>query len=260
MNAKSQAVILAGEPTHAVATAPSFSFQDMHRMAVAIAKSNLFGVKDPDQALSLMMIAQADGIHPATVARDYSIIQGQAAKKAEAILRDYQRSGGRVEWHERTDTACSATFHHPAASPLRVDWNMERAAKAGLAGKDNWKKYPRAMLHARCVSEGCRATAPGSTGGMYTPEEVQDFDPPPADAVPINQAVAEAVAAPTPEEVEAHINSMDVATLPALKAAFENAWKSTRDVVARAKYKAAYDAMLIEIADAEAREKGEAQS
>ena len=36
MNAKSQAVILAGEPTHAVATAPSFSFQDMHRMAVAL--------------------------------------------------------------------------------------------------------------------------------------------------------------------------------------------------------------------------------
>lgn len=37
-------------------------------------------------------------------------------------------------------------------------------------------KFPRAMLSARVVSEGCRAVYPAVVCGLYTPEEVQDFD------------------------------------------------------------------------------------
>jgi hypothetical protein len=44
-------------------------------MASAIAKSGLFGMKTPDQALALMLIAQAEGMHPAIAARDYHVIQ-----------------------------------------------------------------------------------------------------------------------------------------------------------------------------------------
>jgi hypothetical protein len=43
---------------------------DIERMAGAIAKSGLFGMKTPDQALALMLIAQAEGMHPALAARD----------------------------------------------------------------------------------------------------------------------------------------------------------------------------------------------
>jgi hypothetical protein len=35
------------------------------------------------------------------------------------------------------------------------------------------------MLRARCISEGIRAVYPGCVVGVYTPEEVQDFQPAP---------------------------------------------------------------------------------
>lgn len=247
-----QDVILASD-----APAPAFSFEAMQRMAVAIAKSGLFGVKEADQALSLMMIAQAEGKHPALIARDYDIIQGRPAKKSEAILRDFQASGGKVEWHELTDKMASATFSHPlSVKPLKIEWDIPRAKMAGLMGKPGgmYEKYPRQMLRSRCISEGCRTVAPSATSGFYTPEEVQQMDAEVAEPVTMAAAISQAAAMLPPEEIEAHINSMDVTSLPKLEAAFAAAWRATRDAPTRAKFKAAYDSMKIEIAEAQARE------
>jgi hypothetical protein len=243
--------LVAHTPTMAVAEpVPSFSFQDMQRMATSIAKSGIFGVKDADQALALMLIAHAEGRHPATVARDMDIINGRPSKKSEAILRDFQASGGRVEWIQRDDAAAIAIFSHPSAvKPLKVDWTLERAKKAGLAGKDMYAKYTRQMLSARCISEGCRATAPQSTGGYYSPEEVREFD---ADLAPepvsVTAAIEQAVGAMPDSEIEAHINAMDTLDPKALEQAFTAAWRSTKDAQLRQRFKGAYDAMKAEIA------------
>jgi len=122
-------------------------------------------------------VAQAEGLHPATAARDYHVIQGKPALKADAMLARYLNTGGKVEWHEHTDAKVSATFSHPNGGSLRIEWDMARAKMAGLDGKDNWKKWPRQMLRARVISEGIRATNPAVNAGIYTPEEVQDFEP-----------------------------------------------------------------------------------
>ena len=58
------------------------SFNEMEQMAQAIAKSGLFGMKDTNSVLALMAVAQAEGLHPATAARDFHIIQGRPALKA----------------------------------------------------------------------------------------------------------------------------------------------------------------------------------
>ena len=153
------------------------SVSDIERMAEAIAKSGLFGMKTTEQAMALMLIAQAEGRHPATVARDYDIIQGRPAKKTEAMLRDFIEASGKVEWHVLTDSKADATFSHPQGGTVRIEWDMKRAATAGLNGKDNWKKYPRQMLRNRVVSEGVRSVCPAATSGMYEPGEVQDMPP-----------------------------------------------------------------------------------
>lgn len=153
--------------THAVS--------DLERMAKAFAASKLFGVTNPDQALALCLVAQAEGRHPATAAQDYSIIQGRPSKKADAMLRDFLSAGGKVEWHALTDEKADATFSHPAGGSARIDWTLERANKAGLGGNQMYKKYPRQMLRSRCVSEGVRTVCPGATSGMYVPEEVHDI-------------------------------------------------------------------------------------
>lgn len=149
--------------------------QELGEMASAIAQSGLFGIKEPKQALALMLVAQAEGQHPAIVARDYDIIEGRPAKKSEAMLRSFLSNGGKVEWHQLDDTRGDATFSHPQGGSVRIVWDMERAKVAGLAGKGMWTKYRRQMLRARTISEGVRTVHPGSTSGYYTPEEIIDM-------------------------------------------------------------------------------------
>jgi hypothetical protein len=193
----------------------SVALGDMQVMASAIVKSGLFGMKTPEQALALMIVASAEGRHPGSVASDYHIIQGRASLKADSMLARFQQSGGRVEWHDHTNEKVSATFSHPAGGSLRIDWDMARAKAAGLGSKDNWKSYPRQMLRARVISEGVRATFPAVLNGMYTPEEVQEFDAPrPARSVKVEVAPEPVAEAPKLIEVEAVAVSNDTTPEP----------------------------------------------
>jgi len=155
-------------------------FSDMERMAQAISKSGLFGIKSPDQAVALMLVAQSEGRHPASVASEFDIIQGRPALKSQAALARFQQAGGKIQWLTRNDNECAAEFAHPAGGTLQVSWTMERANAAGLTGKQTWKQYPTAMLSARTVAEGVRAVFPACLNGVYLAEEVQDFDTRPA--------------------------------------------------------------------------------
>lgn len=180
---------------------------DVERMAVAVAKSGLFGVSTPDQALALMLVAQSEGRHPASCAKEYHIIKGRPALKADAMLARFQQAGGKVEWAERTNDKVSATFTHEQGGSLNVTWTLEDAKRAGLANGDNWKKYPRQMLSARVISEGVRAVYPSIVSGLYTPEEVQDFAPEPQKPAIAKPVFAKPTAAPAedPEVIEAQI-------------------------------------------------------
>jgi hypothetical protein len=162
---------------HLPALAPAVSIGDIKTMAEAVAASNLFGIKTPAQAMALMLIAHAEGQHPAVAARDYHIIQGRPALKAEAMLARFQNAGGKVRWTELSDKRVAAVFSHPQGGEIEVDWTIDRAKAAGLAGKDNWKTYPRPMLRSRVISEGIRTVYPGCISGFYTPEEVIDITP-----------------------------------------------------------------------------------
>lgn len=159
-------------------TVQQLPLRDIERMGAVMAGSKMFGFKTIEEAVALMLIAQAEGNHPAKAAQEYHVIQGRPALKADAMLARFQAAKGVVEWEELTDEVVSAYFSHPTAcpKPIKVEWTMERAKNAQLTGKDNWRKYPRQMLKARVISEGVRMTYPGVAVGLYTPEEVEQFD------------------------------------------------------------------------------------
>lgn len=161
------------------APAPRRSFDEVMHMAESFARSNLFGAKTVDQALALMMMAEAEGKHVATAMQDYDIIQGRPALKADAMLGRFQLAGGHVKWLKMTDDECAAEFSHPTCAAHVIDWDMDRAKAAGLGGKDNWRKFKRQMLRARVIAEGVRSTFPACLRGAphYVSEEVQDFEP-----------------------------------------------------------------------------------
>lgn len=226
-------------------------FTQIERMAIAAAKSGLFGVKTPEQAIALMLVAQAEGVHPARAMQEYHVIQGRPALKADAMLARYQASGGKVQWTSHTNEKVAGIFTHPSGGSIEIDWTAERAKEANLWGKDNWKMYPRQMLRARCISEGVRATFPGIAVGTYSAEETADMDP--RDVTPETPTVEKAIKAATSppasalteEEIAEHIKGMDAAVdQPALAAVFSSAWKHSgdaKDAKARERFKTHYD-------------------
>jgi hypothetical protein len=213
------------------------SISDIERMALAVAKSGMFGVRTPEQATALMLIAQAEGLHPAIAARDYHVIQGRPALRADAMLARFQAAGGRVEWLEHSDTKVSARFSHPSGGSVVIDWTFERAKNAGLTGKETWRAYPRQMLRSRVISEGVRAVFPGVAVGTYTVEEVQDMSASPGFS-------AGSTASLDPVEDVLAASDMD-----ALKTAYVAAVKGAK--------KAKDDALLARIEEAKERRKKE---
>jgi hypothetical protein len=141
-------------------------------------KSNLFGMKDVNQVIALGLVAQADGMPFASAVRDYDIILGRPALKSASMQARFQAAGGKVEWKVYTDSEVTGIFSHPNGGSLELTWTIEQATRIGLVKPNSgWSKYPRAMLRARCLSEGIRTVFPGCLGNMYAPEEVIDFEP-----------------------------------------------------------------------------------
>jgi hypothetical protein len=153
---------------------------DIQQMAEVAATSKMFGFKNPQEAMAIMLLCQAENLHPAVAMRDYHVIQGRPALKADAMLARFQQAGGSVNWKVYTDQEVTGVFSHPAGGSLEVTWTISQAKSIGIANKDNWRNYPRAMLRARVLSEGIRSVYPGCVVGVYTPEEVQDFNPSPS--------------------------------------------------------------------------------
>ena len=177
-------------------------------MAKAIAESKLFGIQTPAQALALGLLCQAEGRHPAEAARDYHIINGKPSLKSEAMLARFQQAGGKVDWHEYTHEAVSGTFTHPQGGSLKVSWTMQDATRAGLTGNPTWKKFPRQMLKARCISEAVRGIFPGVLSGLYAPEEVGEFTPVQSVTEPEPLQIEAPKEEPLPKKIE-RINPME---------------------------------------------------
>jgi hypothetical protein len=148
----------------------------MKAMALDIVKSGFFtSARSEAQAITLMLIAQADDIHPMQALMQYDVIGGKPAPKATTILARFQDAGGTIEWIETNDKKAIAKFTHPRGGTITIEWTIERAKQAGLLKNETWTKFPAQMLRARCIPEGIRAIYPAVLSGMYTTDEVADF-------------------------------------------------------------------------------------
>lgn len=158
-----------------ITTTQQFSVAEIAQMGRIITESGFYGYKKPEEAMALMLQAQADGVHPAKAAQEYHIINGRPSLKAQAMQSRFQMAGGKTKWIKRTDKECVLELSHPQGGELTVTWTIEKAQAAGLTDNPTWKKFPASMLSARCISEGVRALFPACLGGLYTPEEEDDI-------------------------------------------------------------------------------------
>lgn len=196
------------------------SFQDIDKLAKDLADSGVTAFKTKAQAITFMMVAQAEGRHPASVARDYHFFNGKHTLTADAMLSRYMESGGKVKWLQYNNDIVEATFSHPRGSEITLSWTQEDADLAELnerasnhpnspIKKDNWRKYPRAMLRSRLVAEAIRMTYPSVISGMHTPEELQ-HEYVEKDITPVVTETIEAVTAQTYLQLTKIIDEIEI--------------------------------------------------
>jgi hypothetical protein len=171
--------------SHDLARPPlvDYSIGELETIADYVAKSQMFKVRTKEAAITLMLLCQADGLHPIKALRRYHVLDdGSISMRADAMQAEFQTRGGTVEWIETTAEKAEAVFSHPAlqAKPIRLSVTFESLDAAGVTrGRDgvktNWRKFPRQMLRARLISEAVRMIDPGIVCGIYTPEEASDF-------------------------------------------------------------------------------------
>src|SRR4029077_11505190 len=85
---------------------------------------------------------------------------------------------------------------------IRATWTMDDAKQAGLAGKHNWKSYPRQMLSARASADLVRLLFADVTGGLAAAEEVDAGERPPSEpgtaVIPVDAAPSAPPRRPSP--------------------------------------------------------------
>ncbi len=165
---------------------PRHTLAEVKEMAKTVTRSGLYGMTEA-QCETLMLICQAEGCHPIEALRRYHIIEGRPAMRADYMHAVFQAHGGRLNWLESTPETCTAEFWHPMfhPEPTRFTVTMKELNDSGVTrGKEgtkaNYRRHPRQMLRARVLTEGIRAIDPGVIVGMYSDEEVESLEPPPA--------------------------------------------------------------------------------
>lgn len=132
--------------------------------------------KSPANVLIAMGFGQAMGLSPAESLYRITVINGKPSASAELIAANVRKAGHRMRISKDAKSQTATVEIVRADDPdftFTSFWDMSRAEQAGLAGKDNWKKYPLAMLTARAITECARDACPEALYGVvYTGEEM----------------------------------------------------------------------------------------
>lgn len=155
----------------------------------------------PEAVLAAMLTGNELGLPLMTSLSKIHVVDGRPGLASET-MRSLVLAAGHELWIEsKSNTAVTVGGKRAGSSrEQRVTWTIDDARAANLAGKDNWKKYPRAMLTARAMAELCRDLFPDVIGGLYAVEELQDgfeFDQLPVEGEPVDEpAPARKVSSP----------------------------------------------------------------
>lgn len=152
------------------------TMDDAERAARSMSASGFFAdSKSAAQAVVKILAGSELGFGPFASMTGVNIIQNKPVLAANLMAAAVKRNGKynyRVVKHD--EKTCSIDFYEGAEKVGNSTFTMDDAAKAGVASKDNWKKYPRNMLFARALSNGQKWYAPDIFNGatVYTPDEL----------------------------------------------------------------------------------------
>ncbi len=147
------------------------------KVAEALSRSGMLprSIQRPEAALAILIQGRELGLTVMQSLRSIYVVDGKPTLSAQLMHALCLRHPA-CEYFalvEASDQSATwETKRRGAPTPVRVVFSRADAERAGLAGKDNWKKYPRQMLSARACSELARAVYPDAVGNLYDPDEL----------------------------------------------------------------------------------------
>jgi len=178
-------------------------FSQIQQAASALYKSGYFkDASSEAQAIVKVMAGAELGLPPFASMSGINIIQGKPTLGSN-VIATLVKNDTRYDYNVETcdNEACVIAWFENGAKRGTSGFTIKEAQNAGLAGKDNWKKYPSDMLFARAISRGARRFAPGVFGGapVYTPEEMGADTDEDGYIIDVEAAEVEPVKITTPE-------------------------------------------------------------
>ena len=176
-------LVASGDSGFRNALEPS-DFASAYNLAAIAAKVHLCGVTSPEDALVRIMTGREMGLTAFQAMRLVYVVEGRPALDASFMLA-LCINRPECEYFECVETTREKATYRAKRRGRKeqvLTWTIEQAVAAGLLsrGKDpsknNWNRYPDAMLRARCVSALARMVFPEAICGLYTREELAGID------------------------------------------------------------------------------------
>lgn len=200
-------------------------FQRLTEMARLVAASSLLPgtLRDkPANVAIILMGARALDVPAFWALQSMHVIDGKLTMSADLMRALVIRAGHSFRVLERTaQKAVVEIIRKGDDKPYVAEFTWDDAKLAELAGKSNWKKYPKAMLVARATSLAVRDHCPDVLFGVvYTPDELgADTD---ADGNPLDGQVIEV---PTGDQITELVFEISGTTTATFRGVWDNVMK-----------------------------------
>jgi hypothetical protein len=154
------------------------SFGEAMTVAATLVESRMFPhVKSKEAAFAIIATGRELGLSMMQSLRGVHLIEGKPTLSSSAMVAICKARKDVCTYFrlvESTDlVATYETLRVGEPEPTRMSFSWEDAKRAGVTGKDNWRKFPAAMLRARCETALARAVYPDLLMGVYEPEELE---------------------------------------------------------------------------------------
>ena len=158
---------------------PAMTFAEQMQYAKTVCRGSLVPSAyrgQPANVLIAMDFGRSMGLSPAESLYRITVISGRPSASAELIAANVRRAGHRLRVKKDNKArwvTCEIVRKDDPDFTFTATWDMAKAQQANLSNKENWKKYPMAMLTARSITECARDACPEALYGViYTGEEL----------------------------------------------------------------------------------------
>jgi hypothetical protein len=133
-------------------------------------------LRDKPAAIAAAILSGREmNIGPMRALAHVHMIEGRPSLSAEQKRAAALAAGHEISYVETSTTRCIVKGRRKNSQEwTTVTWTKDDAKNANLAGRENWRKWPRRMLQARATGELVDLLFPDASAGLATMEELVD--------------------------------------------------------------------------------------